>query len=87
MQAFKHSADNSATIDPQESLQDYFQLKAEEKYPEANQDRQRKLVMQMSELWGPFIGSPVTTQSLRFFWLEECLDGGTFSSSDFVNGF
>ena len=79
MQAFKFSADNSATIDPKESLYDFFKEKALEKYPGVDQDQQRHLVMQMSELWGAFVGSSVTTQSLKFFWLEECLDGGTSS--------
>jgi predicted NAD/FAD-dependent oxidoreductase len=26
-------------------------------------------------MWGAFVGSPIQTQSLRFFWLEECIDG------------
>jgi hypothetical protein len=81
MQAFKYSTHNSATIGPQESLHDFFKQKVEEKYPKADQDRQRKLVMQTSELWGAFVGSSITTQSLKFFWLEECLDGGTFCYS------
>lgn len=29
----------------------------------------------MAEMWGSFIGSPITSQSLKFFWLEECIDG------------
>jgi monoamine oxidase len=77
VQAFKHSAENTATIDPSESLEDFFIQKVQELYPNHNQSENRKLVMQMAELWGAFVGSPVTTQSLKFFWLEECIDGGT----------
>ena len=37
---------------------------------------ERKLVMQIGEMWGAFIGDPWERQSLKYFWLEECLDGG-----------
>ena len=76
VQAFKHSAENTATIDPEESLHDFFVVKVKELFPQDNSEGQRKIVMQMSELWGAFVGSPITTQSLKFFWLEECIDGG-----------
>jgi hypothetical protein len=79
VQAFKHSAENSSTIDPQESLHDFFTVKVKDIFPEDSSAEQRKIVMQMSDLWGAFVGSPVTTQSLKFFWLEECIDGGTLS--------
>jgi predicted NAD/FAD-dependent oxidoreductase len=26
-------------------------------------------------MWGAFVGSPIQRQSLKFFWLEECIDG------------
>jgi hypothetical protein len=78
VEAFKHSAENSPIIHSEESLHDFFAQKAKEIYPAHNQMAKRRIVMQMSELWGAFVGSPVTTQSLKFFWLEECLDGGTF---------
>ena len=78
MQAFKHSRTNSTLIDPMESLHDFFKLKINEKYPDAKQDRQRKLTLQMAQLWGAFVGTSVTRQSLRFLWLEEGLDGGKY---------
>jgi hypothetical protein len=37
---------------------------------------ERKLVMQVGEMWGAFIGDPWERQSLKYFWLEEWLDGG-----------
>jgi hypothetical protein len=77
VQAFKYSAENTSTIDPGRSLHDFFKEKVVEEFPdEINQDLQRKIVMQMSELWGGFVGSSVTKQSLKFFWLEECVNGG-----------
>ena len=26
-------------------------------------------------MWGAFVGSPVSSQSLKYFWLEECIEG------------
>ncbi|TVY84548.1 putative polyamine oxidase [Lachnellula suecica] len=87
VQAFKYSAQNTANIDPKKSLHDFFLEKVQETLPgEENSEQQRKIVMQMAELWGAFVGSPVETQSLKFFWLEECIDGenlfcaGTYKS-------
>jgi hypothetical protein len=76
--AFKHSEKHSADIGPDESLSDFFQAKIVEVVPETvdNYSRKREVVLQMAELWGAFIGSPITRQSLKFFWLEECIDGG-----------
>lgn len=39
-------------------------------------DASCKLVFQMARMWGDFVGEPIEKQSLRFFWLEECIDGG-----------
>jgi monoamine oxidase len=78
LQAFKHSTENASTIDPKESLHDFFAEKVKEVFPDAaSHEQQRKLVMQMSEMWGTFVGSPVQRQSLKYFWLEECIEGGT----------
>jgi hypothetical protein len=81
VQAFKYSAENTASIEPSKSLYDFFAEKVHEIYPGGGEsERKRTLVMQMAELWGAFVGSPVSTQSLKFFWLEECIDGGKFDS-------
>lgn len=77
VQAFEYSAENTASIDPSLSLHDFFADKVKELFPDADQGRERRTVMQMAELWGGFVGSPVTKQSLKFFWLEECVNGGT----------
>ncbi|UPL01567.1 hypothetical protein LCI18_012501 [Fusarium solani-melongenae] len=75
--AFKHSNNSSQDIDPKESLHDFFVQKVAEKIPSAEKDyeRKRNIVMQISELWGAFVGSPIYRQSLKFFWLEECIEG------------
>lgn len=76
-EAFKHSNRNSAEIDPTESLLDFFKTKLVELIPETTEgwEEKRSIVLQMADLWGAFVGSPVERQSLKFFWLEECIDG------------
>lgn len=75
--AFKHSNRNSADIDSGESLLDFFKTKLCETIPETTEGwrRKRDIVLQMADLWGAFVGSPVERQSLKFFWLEECIEG------------
>ena len=81
VQAFKHSGENIANIDPEESLYDFFTKKSQELFiGDDDSEQKRKMLLQMAELWGAFVGSPVKRQSLKFFWLEECIDGGALPS-------
>lgn len=88
--AFKHSNSNSATIPTSQSLLDFIKEHADEQirepfpieYQASKGDDKGKLKMskkdlmlKLSEQWGSFVGGAVETQSLKFFWLEECLDG------------
>ncbi|UKZ48562.1 hypothetical protein TrVGV298_002787 [Trichoderma virens] len=75
--AFIHSNNSSADIDDKISLLDFFKEKVVEKIPESedNFQKKREMVLQMSEMWGTFVGSAVGRQSLKFFWLEECIEG------------
>ena len=70
--AFTYSDENSATIDPQTSLYDYFVETLSKKITDPT-----KLELALDEVkaWGPFVGDPVEKQSLKFFFLEECIDG------------
>ncbi len=78
-EAFKFSekardADGAAKeIASHESLQDFIKRRAEEVVPVADE---RKLLVQMSEVFGAYVGEPVWKQSLRFVWMEECCGGG-----------
>jgi protoporphyrinogen oxidase len=76
--AFKHSNKNSAAIDADQSLLDYFKQHVAEHIPDTVQgsERQRRTVLQMADLWGSFDGSPIEKQSFKFYWLVERLDGG-----------
>jgi hypothetical protein len=84
--AFKYSNAHSADIPPNESLLDFIKLHAEgkfrEPFPEAYQrtnqssdDNKHAFLLKWAEQWGAFIGGTVSQQSLKYFWLEECLDG------------
>jgi hypothetical protein len=71
--AFKFSNENCSKISPKTSLKDFFMQKLSES--ELSGD-DRTLILQIAEMWGGFIGDQWDKQSLRYFWLEECLDGG-----------
>ncbi|KAH7026240.1 flavin-containing amine oxidoreductase [Microdochium trichocladiopsis] len=75
--AFLHSNKNCANITPDESLWDFFQLEVARRLPESEADslRKRDLVFQIAESWGAFVGSHIFGQSLKYFWLEECIEG------------
>lgn len=79
-QAMKYSEDESAKIPANESLYDFFKKKVPELIPQEMEgvgdvERKREDVLDMSEMWGAFVGSPIERQSLKYFWLEECIDG------------
>ena len=35
-----------------------------------------KLVVQLARIWGNFVGDVIEKQSLKYLWLEECIEGG-----------
>lgn len=76
--AFEHSNKHGAEIDPARTLMDFFQEQVVTRIPESEEghEKKRRILLQMAELWGNFVGSPLSRQSLKFFWLEECIEGG-----------
>ena len=79
--AFKRSNEDFASIPTTESLYDFFVSKIKELIPDTDKDfeKRRRVVLQMSEMWGAFVGRTVKQQSLKFFWLEETVEGGKFA--------
>ena len=71
--ACKYSEEHSASIPPSDSLMDFFERRSKELHDES--DEERKAMLRYAEMWGAFVGSPVQRQSLKFFWLEECIEG------------
>lgn len=76
--AFAYSNKHSNDIDPLKNLRGFFERRIVEVIPDSVEgfENQRKTVLQIAELWGSFVGSPIQRQSLKFFWLEECIEGG-----------
>ncbi|KAH5644207.1 hypothetical protein HBI51_122060 [Parastagonospora nodorum] len=72
-QAMKYSNAESATIPAQKSLFNFFEEKVQGMFPDDK--AKQETILQMAEMWGAFVGSPIQTQSLKYFWLEECIDG------------
>lgn len=83
-EGFKYSRENMDAINPKANLYDWYKAKVNEKYPSGKQARERKILMQMADLWGAVVGSKVKTQSLKFLWMEEVVDGGEFLNSPFI---
>ncbi len=77
-EAFEYSNKCGHEISPDESLFDFFERRIVHVIPDTAKDCEalREKVLQMAELWGAFVGSPIRQQSLKFFWLEECIEGG-----------
>ncbi|KAK4448279.1 hypothetical protein QBC34DRAFT_466147 [Podospora aff. communis PSN243] len=75
--AFERSRSRGTEIDASTSLLDFCREQVLEMIPETDQDseKKRRILLQMCKLWGNYVGSPVERQSLKFFWLEETIEG------------
>ena len=71
--AFRQSSENYKTIKPDLSLKDYFRDRLQ---ASALDEELQNIVLELAETWGAFVGDPIERQSLKWVWLEECLDGG-----------
>lgn len=70
--AFQYSDDCFNSIDPQKSLMDYFK----EEVPKRESDPAKIAeLLKMAQRWGAFVGDPIERQSLKFFFLEETIEG------------
>lgn len=75
--AFRYS-ESSSSIPPEQSLMDFLKGKMKENYPDGGSKddlRKREAILRISEMWGAFVGTEIQRQSLRFFWLEEGIEG------------
>ena len=71
--AYKFSNERGSSIPACRSLMDFFEEKVKEKDLDPTTEQN---VLKAAKMWGAFVGDPVERQSLRFFWLEETIDGG-----------
>jgi len=76
--AFRYSNQHHNSIDSNMSLFDFFVEKANSMFEEdsaAVAKEKRKKFLQAASVWGTYVGSHVTRQSMKNFWLEECIEG------------
>ncbi|EEQ30036.1 conserved hypothetical protein [Microsporum canis CBS 113480] len=81
--AFTLSQKDSASIPPGKSLLDFFR---DELAQTGFSQMEKDACLESSKMWGAYIGSPIERQSLKFFFLEECLEGtNLFVASTYKN--
>ncbi|KAJ7168492.1 hypothetical protein C8R46DRAFT_235701 [Mycena filopes] len=64
--------DGGKSIPAEESLYDFVKREAATRLSDP---KERDLLVQMSEMFGAYVGEPAWKQSLRFAWMEECCGG------------
>jgi hypothetical protein len=72
--AFEYSLREGKNIPETENLYDFVKAKAKERFPD--DEGEQELLLQMVHVWGTYIGEPITRQSLKFAWMEQCCGGG-----------
>lgn len=73
-EAMKYSEEKGDQIPETQSLSDFFVTRAAEIFPDRPEDQ--NLLLNMSQMWGAYVGHPPNKQSLRFAWMESCCVGG-----------
>lgn len=68
-----HQKNGGKDIPKGDSLHDFVTRRAPDLVAD---EEERRLLVQMSEMFGAYVGEPVWKQSLRFAWMEECCGGG-----------
>ncbi|KAL3479179.1 hypothetical protein BJX99DRAFT_245014 [Aspergillus californicus] len=74
-EAFKYSNSHKESIPAEKSLLDFFYERVEET---EFSEEEKRLCIETCRLWGAYVGDPVERQSLKFFCLEECIDGDNY---------
>ncbi|PWY90207.1 flavin-containing amine oxidase [Aspergillus heteromorphus CBS 117.55] len=73
--AFEYSNTHKETIPADRSLLDFLQEEVDKTDLSAEE---KALCIETSRLWGAYVGDPIERQSLKFFCLEECIDGNNY---------
>lgn len=76
-EAYEYSKEFTDSIPSERSLMDFVVERAKEAFSDdtnSEQSRKRRLLLQVAEMWGAFVGGSIQRQSLKFFWLEEGLE-------------
>jgi hypothetical protein len=74
-ESFAYSTEQGSKISATDSLYQYVRTRlAELDVP----DDDREMLARLSQLWGDYIGDPITRQSLKYVWMEIVCAGGTY---------
>lgn len=71
-EAFEYSNTHGESIPPEKSLFDFFLEKVQQT---GFSEEEKKMCLDACKLWGAYVGDKIDRQSLKFFSLEECIDG------------
>lgn len=67
------------SIDDSSRMVDVFKQEVERRYCHIGKSEARRILMlQIVEMWGAFMGDDFENQSLKNFWLDCGIEGGTF---------
>lgn len=74
--AIEHSTNRSEEIPSSASLYSFFEGWCDQALQCGDMtEREVKLVLGLSQMWGAYVGERVERQSLKFFYLEDCING------------
>ena len=75
--ASEYSTDHNEKINCSASLYSFFESWCDRAFQAGDMNRQEvELVLGMSQMWGAYVGDRVERQSLKYFYLEDCINGG-----------
>lgn len=75
--AIEYSANRNEEIDASASLHSFFEGWCDWAFQRGDMTgREVELVLGMSQMWGAYVGDRVELQSLKYFFLEDCIAGG-----------
>ncbi|KAL8678994.1 MAG: hypothetical protein Q9186_004678 [Xanthomendoza sp. 1 TL-2023] len=81
--ASEYSKNYGDKSDPSTSLYGFFQDWCNWAIQSGDIDeREAELILGMSQMWGAYVGDRIERQSLKFFYLEDCIEGGKHLNSD-----
>lgn len=75
--AFEYSNKYKETISASKSLFDFCREQVEKT---DFTKEEKEACLEFSRFWGAYVGDPIEKQSLRFFCLEECIEGSKYLS-------
>lgn len=77
--AIEHSKSRNGEIHTSASLWNFFEGWCDRAFQNGEMSgKDVELVLGMSQMWGAYVGDRVEVQSLKYFYLEDCIEGGGY---------